>query len=276
MSAHPINGRAVAKRIDEETRESLDALDFRPGLGVVLVGDDPASKLYVNLKEKACQRLGLNFMRTELPSDATSDEVLQAVKALNDSDIVHGIIVQLPLPDGLNADEIVAAIAPDKDADGFHPANRERLSVPPVLPHAVLELLRETDQTLTNKTTVVLANSEIFFDQLARTLKTEGIDALLTAPNDLAALAQADILIVAVGEPNLIRGEHVKPDSIIIDIGTTRIGNQTIGDVNQESVAEIVGWITPVPGGVGPVTVALLINNVVKLASQSRTTQVDS
>ncbi len=276
MTATIINGRAVAKRINERTRQELAALNFAPGLGVVLVGDDPASRLYVELKEKTCRKLGLGFIRQELPSDATQDEVLNAVQALNDSELVHGIIVQLPLPDHLNTDEIIAAIEPDKDADGFHPDNAERIDIPPVLPQAVLELLLETTEELRNRRAVVLANSEIFFDQLSRVLETIGIECLMAAPNDLDAIRQADILVVAVGQPNLIRGEHIrpaeadKPGAVVVDIGTTQIDNKTVGDVDAQSVRKVAGWLTPVPGGVGPVTVAMLINNVVNLAAKNR------
>jgi len=266
MSANLIDGRAVAKRINEQTRQTVAALDFTPGLGVVLVGDDPASRLYVGLKEKACRRMGLEFIQQELPSDATQDEVLRAVRALNDSELVHGIIVQLPLPEGLDVSEVIAAIEPTKDADGFHPANAERTDIPPVLPQAVLELLKETDEDLTDKKAIALANSDIFYNQLDRILKTVGIDCLMAAPHDLDAVSQADILIVAIGEPRIIRGEHIKPGATVIDIGTTRVDNATVGDVDAESVREVAGWLTPVPGGVGPVTVAMLINNVVNLA----------
>jgi len=266
MPAQLINGKKVAKRINDQTRQDIAALGFAPGLGVVLVGDDPASHLYVELKEKACRKLGVDFVRRALPADASQEEVLSAVRGLNEGTAVHGIIVQLPLPPHLDTDEIIAAIEPSKDADGFHPANDERTDLPPVLPQAVLELLRETGEDLAGKTAVVLANGEVFFDQVDRVLQAADIRTLLAAPHDLDAIQQADILIVALGQPNLIRGEHIKPGAIVIDIGTTRVDNRTVGDVEAESVGEVAGWLTPVPGGVGPVTVATLINNVVRLA----------
>jgi len=270
MSSQLLNGKTIARRINEQTRQALAELDFVPGLGVILVGNDPASQLYVGLKEKACRRLGIEFIRRDLPADATQAEVLTALRGLNEGTAIHGIIVQLPLPPHLATDEIIAAIDPRKDADGFHPANAERDDVPPVLPQAVLELLRETEQDLTDQTAVVLANSEIFFNQLERTLKTADINSVLTAPHDLTAIKEADILIVALGNPSLIRGEHIKDGAIVIDIGTTRVDNRTVGDVDSASVQDIAGWLTPVPGGVGPVTVALLLQNVVRLAKKNQ------
>jgi methylenetetrahydrofolate dehydrogenase (NADP+)/methenyltetrahydrofolate cyclohydrolase len=272
MSAKLLDGRTVAKNINEQTRQKLAMLDFVPGLGVVLVGTDPASHLYVRLKEKACHRLGLNFIRRLLPTDSTPEQVLAIIKELNSDSQIHGIIVQLPLPTHLPTAEIIAAIAPIKDADGFHPANQKNNLVPPVLPSAVVELLRATNQNLTGQRAVVIAKNDVFFSQMEKMLKAIDVVAKLITPDKLREsieISQADILIVAVGQPALIKAAQIKPGAIVIDIGTNKINNQTIGDVDTESAIKIAGWLTPVPGGVGPVTVAQLLKNVVLLAEKN-------
>ncbi|MFH1047190.1 MAG: bifunctional 5,10-methylenetetrahydrofolate dehydrogenase/5,10-methenyltetrahydrofolate cyclohydrolase [Patescibacteria group bacterium] len=270
MSAQPINGRAVAKRINAQTQQLLSELDFVPGLGVVLIGDDPASQLYVNLKEKACRKMGLNFFRHELPSGVTQPAALLTIEELNRQPLIHGMIVQLPLPPQLDTNEIIAAMDPAKDADGFHLLNLKRTDIQPVLPAAVLELLKATGEPLTNLTAAVVAKSTVLFNQVARVLQTVGIQCDHFSPADLEKTADYSILITAVGQPKLIRAQHVRHGAIVIDIGTTRVGDKVCGDVDAESVSAKASWLTPVPGGVGPVTVAMLIHNVVKLAKKSQ------
>ncbi|MBU0625441.1 bifunctional 5,10-methylenetetrahydrofolate dehydrogenase/5,10-methenyltetrahydrofolate cyclohydrolase [Patescibacteria group bacterium] len=266
MTAKLIDGRKVAQRINDQTRQELTALDFKPGLGVVLVGENPASKLYVGLKEKACRRLGLNFMCYALPTEATPEQILSALHELNIDDRVQGIIVQLPLPQHLDTNRIIAAIDPNKDADGFHPDNQPVGPVPAVLPAAVMELLRETGENLSGLQAIVIAKGDVLFSSLSRPLQRIGITTQLIKPTDLSLTNQADILIVAVGQPKLIRSEQVKPGAIVIDIGTNKIADRTVGDVDADSVKKVAHWLTPVPGGVGPVTVAQLLLNVVRLA----------
>lgn len=268
MPAQLIDGKKVAQKINDRTQRIIAELDLKPGLGVILVGNDPASKLYVNLKKKACAKAGLNFYLRELPPDATQEQVLKAVQEMNQDPKVHAMIVQLPLPAHLRTNEIIAAMKPEKDADGFHPKNRNRNDVPPVLPAATLELLWETGTDLAGKNVATISRGDVLFGQMARILRSAGMHCDHISVDEPKKATEYDIVIVAVGEPRFLKGEHVKPESTVIDIGTTRIDGRTVGDVDFASVKEVAGWLTPVPGGVGPVTVAMLINNVAKLATR--------
>ncbi|MFA6603468.1 MAG: bifunctional 5,10-methylenetetrahydrofolate dehydrogenase/5,10-methenyltetrahydrofolate cyclohydrolase [Patescibacteria group bacterium] len=278
MPAEMIDGKAVARKLDRETAELLAGLKFRPGLAAVLVGDDPASHLYVSLKEKACAKLGIDFRRVLLPAAAGQDEVLAAVRSLNADPGIDGIIVQLPLPAGLDADAIIGAIDPAKDADGFHPANLELLDagrprLTPGLAAGIIELARSTGADLAGLNALVIANSRIFFRPLTRTLSDAGARPSYLHPDDpkLAEhCREADFVIIAVGRANFLTGALIKPGAIIIDVGTNRVDGRLTGDVEAVSAREAAGWLTPVPGGVGPVTVAMLVRNTVELAIKRR------
>jgi len=279
VSAKIIDGKAVAARLDQKTAELVAKLGIRPGLAAILAGDDPASHLYVSLKEKACARLGIAFKKVLLPADAAEETVLAAVRRLNDDPDVDGFIVQLPLPPHLNEDKVVASIDTAKDADGFHVKNiaalllRRELVVPGLVA-GIMELIGSTGAVLAGKTAVIVANSRVFFEPLAEMLKRAGTGlqeyAESYSPKLRSQCRSADILIVAVGKPNFITGDMIKPGAIVIDVGTNRLGGKVVGDADAASVKEAAGWLTPVPGGVGPVTVAMLLLNTVKLASKRR------
>jgi len=271
-----IDGRRVAARIEDETRREIASLGFTPGLGVMLVGDDPASRLYVRLKRAACERAGIRFELEDFPADAREDELIDAIRGLNARDDIHAILVQLPLPDGFDTDRVIRAMDPEKDVDGFHPDNIRRLDESdgdsfPGLTEGIIDLIRETGTDFTGKRAVITANSPTF--ALPLEIRLRQLGALPEfAPGDSLDLAsrfrEADILITALGRPGLVTGDDIKPGVILIDVGTTRVGKTVVGDVDAESVRGVAGWLTPVPGGVGPVTVAMLLKNVVRLAKK--------
>lgn len=276
MSRH-IDGRAIAKAIRAELKERIAGLGFTPGLAVVLVGDDPASHLYVGLKEKACAEAGIAFHRAQLPADASQADVERAVRAYNDRDDIDGILVQLPLPSHLDEDAVIASMDPAKDADGFHPATVAALlhgapTVVPGLPASVMRLLDATGEPLDGTRALVIANSDVFYAPLAHLLRGAGVGPTFLRPDDAGladAARDADIVIVAVGRPGFVTSEMLKPGAVVIDIGTNRTPGGTVGDCSGE-VGETAAWCTPVPGGVGPMTVAMLLVNVVALAERRR------
>lgn len=278
MSAHLINGRQIADDILDGLKRDIAALGFAPGLGVVLVGDDPASRLYVGLKKKAAARVGMKFEKTVLPATTTEAEVIVAVENFNRRADIHGIIVQLPLPAGLDDDRVIAAIDPRKDADGFHPENREAFlkngpTIGPVLVGSVVRLITSTVAPLAGKTALVVANSGVFCLPMIHALEHLGLSAVWTAPEDprLAEKTRAaDVLIVCVGRAGLVTGGMVKQGAIVVDIGTNRLADgRVVGDVDRDSVQAVAGFLTPVPGGVGPMTVATLLKNTVELAKRT-------
>lgn len=275
MSAILINGRALADKMLDELKREIAALGFAPGLGVILVGDDPASRLYVGLKEKAAAGVGMKYEKTVLPATASETEVIAAVEALNRRADIHGIIVQLPLPDGLDEDRVIAAIDPRKDTDGFHPENREAFlkngpTAMPVLVGAVVRLIVSTGAPLAGKTALIVAQSGVFCLPMMHALEHFDITAEWTAPENprLAEMTRAaDVLVVCVGRGGLITGDMVKQGAVIVDIGTNRLADgRIVGDVDRETVQAVAGFLTPVPGGVGPMTVAGLLKNTVELA----------
>lgn len=277
MSAHIINGRAMADQLLEELRREIAALGFSPGLGVVLVGADAASHLYVSLKEKAAAKIGLKFEKVTIEETATEEEIIAAVAALNRRDDIHGIIVQLPLPTGCDADRVIAAIDPRKDADGFHPTNLEQFKngtsrVAPVLVSGILRLIASTGRSLAGRSALIVANSPAFGEPLRLALEKLDVDADFVRPDEphLAnRSAQADLLVACVGRPEFFTDAMIKPGAIVIDVGTNRLPDgRLVGDVNHAAAQAIAGFVTPVPGGVGPMTVATLLSNVVTLAKK--------
>ncbi len=268
-------GKPIAAEILRQTKKSLQARGVTPGLGVVLVGNDPASEIYVELKEKAARSVGVAFEKHLLPADSRTDDVRSLVQKLNTRADIHGIIVQLPLPAGIEADAVIATICPHKDADGFHPETVERFlagstHIPPVFPRAILALLRNTGVTLQDKQALIFANSHLFARVMAKALSQFSIRAedslLLTPAETKTKLASADIIISAKGDPHFLKGDMVRSGAIIVDGGITRVGERVMSDVDPASFELIEGFITPVPGGVGPVTVAYLIARVAELA----------
>ncbi|MEK7189562.1 MAG: bifunctional 5,10-methylenetetrahydrofolate dehydrogenase/5,10-methenyltetrahydrofolate cyclohydrolase [Patescibacteria group bacterium] len=271
-----IDGRSLAKKIRAELKEKIVISGIIPGLGVILVGNDPASHLYVRLKEKACAEAGIYFEKYLFSADATEETIIQKIQELNAAPNIHGILIQLPLPFPLNPNSVIAAIDPTKDVDGFHPENIKSLregrpTVEPVLAKAIWRLIQEVKQNNATKT-LIIGNSDAFTEPLELFLKQKGLDASHIHSKEFnnSAAKQFDIVIIAVGRQNFLRGENFKDGAIVIDVGINRLpAGQTgldngaiCGDVNFESTRDKNGWITPVPGGVGPMTVAMLLENV--------------
>lgn len=282
-----IDGKEVAAKVMEECREEIAALKaagITPGLAVVLIGEDPASKVYVNSKVKKCAELGLYSEKVVLSAEATQEEVLAVVQRLNEDERVHGILVQSPPPPQIDEDAVVRAIDPAKDVDGFHPENVAKLALEdgsgfvPCTPAGCMRLLQEAGIETAGAEAVVVGRSMIVGKPMALLLMARGSDATVTVAHsrtrDLAALcSRADIVIAAIGKPEFVTGDFIKPGATVIDVGINRVedatkksGYRLCGDVDFESVKEKAGAITPVPGGVGPMTIAMLIQNTIKAA----------
>lgn len=268
-------GKPVAERIQEEIRGRIAGLPMRPGLGVVLVGDDPASHLYVSLKAKAAAALGIHLEHHIFKATDAEAVVLERIDALNHDDTIHGIIVQLPLPSGFDTDRVIAAIDPKKDADGFHRSNIEAFlagesSAAPVFPEALIEMLRSSGEALEGKPTLVIAHSEYFGGVLRKACENIGLraDVLLSSMLDgqKERISAAAIVLTASGMPGSISGSIITSGTIIVDGGIAKRDGRVVGDVDAESVADKAGFLSPVPGGVGPVTIACLLRRVVTLA----------
>ncbi len=291
MTARLLDGKALAADLRAEA--AADAAAFlaeagrAPGLGVILAGDDPASRSYVTAKEKACAEAGIVSREILLPGDATRTQLLDAVAALNAEDAIDGILVQLPLPDPSMEDEVIAAMDPDKDVDGFHPVNAGRLvlglpAFVPCTPAGIVEMLRRAGVELQGAEVVVVGRSRIVGRPLSILLSQKGADATVTVCHTCTrGLAEhtrrADILVAAAGRPGTITADMVKPGAVVIDVGVNRIpdatrprGYRLAGDVDFGGAREVASAITPVPGGVGPLTIAMLLKNTVAAARRRR------
>ncbi len=280
MTARVIDGKALAAQVRGELRpriERLHALDRLPGLAVILVGDDPASAVYVRNKVRACEDLGIRSWIDHLPAQTSQDALLARIAALNEDERVHGILVQLPLPPHLDARPVLQAIAVDKDVDGLHATNAGLLllGMPRVrscTPYGVMKMLAATGVPLRGAHAVVLGRSNMVGKPMAMLLLAA--DATVTichsATRDLAALTrQADVLVAAVGRRALVTADMVKPGAVVIDVGTNRTPEGRLaGDVDFDGVRQVAGWISPVPGGVGPMTIAMLLANTVEAAER--------
>lgn len=275
--AQIIDGRAIAREI--EAAVSREAADLRssgviPGLAVVLVGEDPASEVYVGMKKKACARCGLRSEEIRLPADTPQEEIVRAVERLNRRPDIHGILVQLPLPAHVNAGRVIMAVDPAKDVDGFHPVNLGRLisgspSFVPCTPAGVMELIHSTGIEVRGKECVVVGRSLIVGKPVSILLLSEHgtVTICHSRTTDLGAVCRrADILVVAAGQPALVTADMVKPGAVVIDVGTNRLGDLLVGDVDFEGVQDVAAFITPVPRGVGPMTIAKLMQNTVQAA----------
>ena len=277
MTAQIIDGKAVAaatrekvkNRINERLRQGLRA----PGLAVVLVGHDPASEVYVRNKRKACDESGVISFSHDLPDSVSQGELLALIDDLNADERVDGILVQLPLPDHIDTEIVIERILPDKDVDGFHPYNIGRLTLRmpllrPCTPRGVITLLESTGQPVKGQNALVVGASNHVGRPMGLELLLAGATVTTTHrfTRDLAdQVSRADIVIVAVGKPGIVRGEWIKPGAIVIDIGINRTAEgKLVGDVDFEVAKQRAGWITPVPGGVGPMTVATLLENTVE------------
>lgn len=279
MTAQLINGKAISELlltdIQQQVKARLAAGKRAPTLAVILVGDDPASSIYVRNKRKACETAGVRSLSYDFPSATTQAELLALIDQLNNDASVDGILVQAPLPAQIDDETVIERIHPNKDVDGFHPYNIGRLAVRmPALrsctPYGVMTLLKSTGEDLKGKNAVVVGASNHVGRPMALELLLAGCTITVTHrfTKDLASLVgMADIVVVAVGKPGLVKGEWVKPGAIVIDIGINRLADGKIcGDVEFESAAQRAAWITPVPGGVGPMTVATLLQNTLQAA----------
>jgi methylenetetrahydrofolate dehydrogenase (NADP+)/methenyltetrahydrofolate cyclohydrolase len=265
-----LNGTILAANIKRKAKSRVAKLSQPPGLAIILVGKNSASKLYVKLKTQAAREIGIYVETTVYPGNVATQTVIEKIHELNGRQDINGILVQLPLPKQ-KTDEIIAAIHPTKDVDGFHPENRKALLdnrpllVPPVA-LAIMRLIQATRRTLTNKNAVIVGNSEIFAEPLIELLREAGVTANFvkkTTPALAAVVRAADIVIVAVGEPNFLTTDMVQEAAIVIDVGTNRVDGQVVGDVANNLEGQ-VGFLSKVPGGVGPLTVAYLLTNVIK------------
>ncbi len=279
MSAQILSGTEVAKAVKAKVADDVEALrrdGIEVGLATLLVGDDPASHVYVGYKHKDAEAVGMRSIDVKLPADASQDDVLAAVDELNARPDVTGMIVQLPLPDGLDGEAAVERVLPSKDADGLHPFNLGRMLLGrpgplPATPSGVMTILDYYDIETAGKTAVVVGRSFLVGKPMALLLGAKGVDATVVQAHsrtpDLASVcATADILVTAIGRPGLVDASFVKPGAVVIDVGTTRTDDGLRGDVLFDEVAEVAGAITPVPGGVGPMTRASLLTNTIGLA----------
>lgn len=275
QAAKIIDGKAVAEKILLALKGQIAKLNRPPGLAVILIGDDPASQLYVKNKKKACEKTGIifhsYFCGGKFCPDVTEKQILEMIDFLNNDPTIDGIIVQLPVPKKFDTKKIINRILPAKDVDGFQPENQKRHFLIPPLIQAVAAALTATKENLKGKTAVVVAKNPILSEPLKKSLENQGLKVEVVKPDKKLTekTKSADVLIVVVGQKQLIKKSMVKPDAIVIDIGTNLIGkNKWAGDV-EPKVAEVALWLTPVPGGIGPLTVAYLLKNTFELAQKN-------
>jgi len=287
MRAKLIDGKAIAESLREEVKHKVTERVEKglpaPGLATVIIGDNPASKVYVRMKHKACQEANILSIGHELPADATQEEIEDLVRKLNADPKIHGILVQLPLPAGLDEERVLNTISLQKDVDGFHPINIGRLAQKgreplfiPATPAGVMYLLEHSGAVLEGANAVVLGRSNIVGMPVSLLLVKENATVTIchSRTKDIPALIrEADVLIAAVGIPEYVRGDWIKPGAIVIDVGVNRVeddsrksGYRLVGDVAYEEAGEVAGAITPVPGGVGPMTIAMLLRNTLRAA----------
>jgi methylenetetrahydrofolate dehydrogenase (NADP+)/methenyltetrahydrofolate cyclohydrolase len=304
MTATKLDGVLIAKQIKEDVAAEVTALAAKgivPGLAVVLVGADPASQVYVRSKARTCEQLGIYSEKYELPAETTTEELMVLIDDLNHKDSVDGILVQSPLPKQIDTPLILEAVLPEKDVDGFHPVNVGRLvmkkdSLVPCTPAGIIEMLKRYDVSIAGKHAVVIGRSDIVGKPISLLLLHN--DATVTIchsrTKDLASICrQADILVAAIGRPAMVTGDFIKPGAVVIDVGVNRVedvdqvrstfadsaariaeiekkGYTLVGDVHSDSAGEVASLLTPVPGGVGQLTIALLMKNTVKAAKMRR------
>ena len=276
-------GKEVSDRIKDEMIEETKRLKERginPGLAVILVGEDPASKVYVSNKKKACEYIGINSFEYKLPAETTETELLELIDKLNKDNSVSGILCQLPVPKHINEEAIINAIDPKKDVDAFHPVNVGKIMTGnydfvPCTPAGVMELIKESGIDVAGKECVVVGRSNIVGKPMSMLLlhKNGTVTVCHSKTQNLREKTKsADILVAAVGIPNFITGDMIKPGAVVIDVGINRIAPKTlVGDVDFESAEPVAGAITPVPGGVGPMTIAMLMKNTLKAAQINET-----
>jgi methylenetetrahydrofolate dehydrogenase (NADP+)/methenyltetrahydrofolate cyclohydrolase len=287
MTATLLDGKALAAKIQGELAEQVQAYTAKtqivPTLATVLVGEDPASQVYIRNKIRSCERVGMQSRHVSLPADVSQEALMEVVQQLNQDTAVHGILVQLPLPEGLDAQPILDAILPAKDVDAFHPENVGLLSQGrprylPCTPHGVIQLLHRAGIETTGKHCVIVGRSDIVGKPLGLMLVQKDSGCGPTAANATVTLChsrtqnlaeitrQADVLIAAIGQPEFITADMVKEGAVVIDVGINRVEKGLVGDVAFDEVAEVAAAITPVPGGVGPLTVTMLLENTLRAA----------
>ena len=278
VAARIIDGKAIAADVRSQLAREVEAHRERfgeaPGLATVLVGDDPASRIYVGGKHRASEEVGIRSVAHDLPADTAEEELVELVEELNSDDSVNGFIVQLPLPGHVDPARVIAAIDPRKDVDGLTPTNagllvQGRDALVPATPSGVMELLRRSGARLEGAEAIVVGRSDLVGRPVASLLLAENATVTIchSRTRELGEVCRrGDVLVAAVGRPRLITGDMVKPGATVIDVGTTRTEDGLVGDVDFESAAERAGAITPVPGGVGPMTIAMLLRNTLKAA----------
>ena len=281
MSAHIIDGNALAQHWREQVARDCAALQARgvkPGLAVLLVGDNPASQVYVRNKVKACEQAGLHSVLEQLPADLSEFDLLERVEALNRDPLIHGILVQLPLPAHIDAHKVIEAIDPAKDVDGFHVASAGALmtGMPgfwPCTPHGCMKMLESIGYSLSGKHAVVIGRSNIVGKPMALMLLAQNATVTICHSRTInlkALTLQADVIVAAVGQRNTVTADMVKPGAVVIDVGMNRNeAGKLCGDVDFEAVRQVAGHITPVPGGVGPMTIAMLLVNTLESARRT-------
>ena len=275
-----LDGKATSAQLKSELKEKVELLNTRgvtPGLAVIQVGEDPASSVYVRNKRRTCAALGIASFEYDLPAETTEADLLSQIDALNERNDVHGILVQLPLPGHIESEKVIHRIAPEKDVDGFHPMNAGALATGgegfvPCTPAGVMEMLVRYDVPLAGKSAVVIGRSNIVGKPMAQLLLKANATVTIThsRTQDLAAVVrQADVVIAAVGRAELVKADWVKPGAAVVDVGIQRgADGKLVGDVAFDEVAQVAGWCSPVPGGVGPMTIAMLMANTVLSASR--------
>jgi methylenetetrahydrofolate dehydrogenase (NADP+)/methenyltetrahydrofolate cyclohydrolase len=280
VTARIIDGAGIAKarraRLAERVAE-LKTRGIEPGLAVIIVGEDPASQVYVRNKHKACEEAGINSYSHVLPAETTQEELLALVGELNTDDRVNGLLVQLPLPGHIDEETVLEAITPDKDVDGFHPMNVGRMMIGkdtflPCTPHGCMVLLEEAGIDLTGKEAVVVGRSNIVGKPVAMLLleKNATVTICHSRTADLPGVVRrADVVVVGVGRPEMVKGDWLKPGAVVIDVGINRTDHGLVGDVEFETASQVASAITPVPGGVGPMTICMLLENAVTSAVRS-------
>lgn len=281
MTAKIIDGKAIAKIVREEWKEHVEDLKksgITPGLAVIIVGDNPASRVYVNNKIKACEEVGLHSEVHEMPNDTSEKALLEQIEDLNNNSQIHGILVQLPLPDHIDDDKVLETISVNKDADGFHLYNMGALVVgntvfPPCTPYGIQCLIERINVPVEGQHAVIVGRSNIVGKPMALMLlqMNATVTICTSKTRNLASITNlADILVVATGKPKMITADMVKKGAVVIDVGINRLEDgHLVGDVDFEAVKEVAGYITPVPGGVGPMTITKLIVNTIQAAQRT-------
>jgi methylenetetrahydrofolate dehydrogenase (NADP+)/methenyltetrahydrofolate cyclohydrolase len=298
-----IDGTKIAEQIRAEVKEEVEELkkekDITPGLAVILVGENPASQVYVNSKAKACGQVGIYSETIFKPEETTTEEVLREIELLNQREDIHGTLVQLPLPKQIHENQVLPAVDPSKDVDGFHPVNVGKLCLKqegfvPATPSGIIEILKRMNIQIEGKEAVVIGRSDIVGKPMALLLlhNNATVTVCHSRTVNLPSVARrADILVVAIGRPAMVKGDWVKPGAAVIDVGTNRVtadkaweelkedpkrakdletkGSTLVGDVDEYSVGPVAGYLTPVPGGVGPLTIAMLLKNTLLAAKRS-------